>query len=102
MRPDSAASGAEALQILRAAAGTGKPYKLVLLDMRMLEMEGACLARTIKLDPDLAGTRLIFLASLRQALSATELQEATWLISPQPRNTKSMRTQLCSSIFSSI
>jgi two-component system sensor histidine kinase/response regulator len=48
---------------------------LALLDVRMPEMDGITLARAIKADPAIAGTRLILLTSVREALSAGELTE---------------------------
>jgi two-component system, sensor histidine kinase and response regulator len=74
MHPASAASGPEALEILRKAAKAGKPYDLALLDVRMPEMDGITLARSIKADPTIAATRLVLLTSLAQALSAEELK----------------------------
>ena len=85
MLPGSAASGAEALKILRAAAAAGKPYDLALLDVQMPEMDGFMLASAIKIDPIIAKTRLIVLTSLGQALSAAELKEAgieAYLVKP--------------------
>jgi two-component system sensor histidine kinase/response regulator len=76
MLPGSAASGAEALQILRAAAKAGEPYDLALLDVQMPEMDGFMLARAIKTDPAIAGTRLVVLTSMAQGLSDAELEEA--------------------------
>jgi signal transduction histidine kinase/CheY-like chemotaxis protein/HPt (histidine-containing phosphotransfer) domain-containing protein len=69
----SAASGDEALTILRAAAD-GKPYDAALLDVRMPDMDGLALARAIKADPTIASTRLIVLTSLGQSLTAGELK----------------------------
>ena len=75
MQANSAASGAEALKLLRAAAIEGKPYDLALLDVQMPEMDGLTLARVIKADPAIAGTRLIVLTSLGHAISAAELKK---------------------------
>ena len=75
MQANSAASGAEALKLLRAAATEGKPYDLVLLDVQMPEMDGLTLARAIKADPAIAGTRLIALTSLGHLISARELKK---------------------------
>jgi signal transduction histidine kinase/DNA-binding response OmpR family regulator len=85
MLPGIAATGAEALEILRAAAVAGKPYDLALLDVQMPQMDGFTLARAIKMDPAIAGTRLIVLTSLGQALSSAELKEAgieAYLVKP--------------------
>src|SRR5580704_12668211 len=71
----SAASGDEALEILRASAAAGKPYDLALLDLQMPEMDGITLARAIKAEPAIAGARLIVLTSVSQEVSAAELKE---------------------------
>jgi two-component system, sensor histidine kinase and response regulator len=70
-----AASGQEALGRLRTAAEDGQPYHLALLDVQMPEMDGLTLARAIKGDAALAGTRLIVLTSFGQAFTPTELKE---------------------------
>ena len=64
IKTGSAASGDEALTMLRASAAEGKPYDIALLDVQMSEMDGLTLARAIKADPTIAGTRLIVLTSL--------------------------------------
>jgi two-component system, sensor histidine kinase and response regulator len=69
MQAKSAASGAEALQVLRAAVTEGKPYDLALMDVQMPEMNGLALARAIKADPAIAGTRLISLTELNKRTS---------------------------------
>ena len=84
MLPGSAqVSGAEALQILRTAAAAGKPYDLALLDVQMPAMDGFILAHGIKADPAVAGTRLIALTSLGQALSTAELKRSRYRSVPR-------------------
>jgi signal transduction histidine kinase/PleD family two-component response regulator len=75
IKAGTASNGHEALKILREAAAAGKPYDFALLDVRMPEMDGIVLARAIKADPAIAGTRLIVLTSMSEALSAGELTE---------------------------
>ncbi len=85
MQKGSAASGYEALKILRAAAAAGEPYDLALLDMQMPEMDGMTLAKAIKADPAIAQTHLIMLTSLGHRFEAEELRAAgleAYLIKP--------------------
>jgi PAS domain S-box-containing protein len=85
MLPSSAASGQEALRMLRTAAMEALPYNLALLDVQMPEMDGFALARSVKADPAIAGTRLVVLTSIGQALSAQELRNAgieAYLVKP--------------------
>jgi two-component system sensor histidine kinase/response regulator len=62
MRGDAAAGGPAALGLLRAAGDD--PYRIVILDMRMPEMDGMQLAQAIKGDPATADAHLIMLSSL--------------------------------------
>src|ERR1017187_3747858 len=85
MQKGSAATGFEALDLLRAAAKEGKPYDLALLDMHMPEMDGLTLARTIKADPTIASTRLIILTSMGYMHTQDELKAAgieAYLVKP--------------------
>jgi PAS domain S-box-containing protein len=63
-RHAEAAAGPEALEQLRAAASTGQPFDLALLDMQMPGMDGLQLARQVKDDPALANLPLVLLTSL--------------------------------------
>jgi len=76
LQKGSAASGHEALRVLRAAAAEGHPYDLALLDVEMPEMDGLTLARAIKSESAIAGTSLIALTPLGHVLDDQEMQAA--------------------------
>ncbi|NQX02530.1 response regulator [bacterium] len=76
LRPTAVASGSEALDFLHAAVAAGDPVPLAILDLRMPGMDGLTLAKRIKSEPAIAGTRLIMLSSLGEPLTARELREA--------------------------
>ena len=75
MERESAAAGVEALELLRDAATSGRPYDIALLDMQMPGMDGLSLARSIKADPAIASTHLILLTSPELITSADELKD---------------------------
>jgi signal transduction histidine kinase/CheY-like chemotaxis protein/HPt (histidine-containing phosphotransfer) domain-containing protein len=66
---DSAASGAEALAVMRAAAARGAPYGLCFVDMIMPVMDGWRLAAEIRGDPAISGA-VLFLMVPRGLLGA--------------------------------
>jgi signal transduction histidine kinase/CheY-like chemotaxis protein len=76
MQNGDASTGAEALQSLRRAVEEGAPYSLALIDLEMPIMDGLALAREIKADPEIAGTRLILLASFGKWFSSEQLSSA--------------------------
>ncbi len=61
---DAVASGIDALTALRKHARDKDPYPIAIIDMQMPEMDGMMLARHVKSDPVLAGTKLILLTSM--------------------------------------
>jgi two-component system sensor histidine kinase/response regulator len=75
MRSSLAASGPQALELLRAEAATD-PFDLAILDMQMPDMDGLMLGRAIKGDPTIAATRLVMLTSLGNQLDAEDMKKA--------------------------
>ncbi|HTS76662.1 MAG TPA: response regulator [Bryobacteraceae bacterium] len=64
LRNGSYAGGREALEAIRDAARAGDPYRFVIADYNMPDLDGAALAAAIKSDPELAGTLVIMLSSV--------------------------------------
>jgi len=62
-RPAEAASGPEAVALLRTALD-GDPFRLVLLDLQMPDVDGAQVAAAIRAEPRLAGLPLVLLSSM--------------------------------------
>jgi len=75
IRCDLVASGAEALPLLAAAIHAGDPYRVVMLDYAMPEMDGVTLARTIRKHRAYDGMPVLLLTSLDQQFSREELAE---------------------------
>src|SRR5262249_40178894 len=63
MRPTAVAGGREALAALERAAAAGNPFRLVLTDALMPEMDGFTLAGHIKRREALAGAVILMLSS---------------------------------------
>jgi two-component system sensor histidine kinase/response regulator len=80
-----AGSGAEALELLRAAARRNEPFQLAVLDLMMPGMNGFDLARRIKADPALAAIELVMLTSFGErgdVATAQEIGIAAYLTKP--------------------
>ncbi len=76
MRSHAVASAIEALDELKRAAAAGDPYQFALLDFHMPGMDGLALAKSIRAERRLAGTRLVLLSSMGRRLHAEELKAA--------------------------
>jgi two-component system sensor histidine kinase/response regulator len=63
VKPTQCEHGRQALHYLEQAHEQGKPFRLVLLDAQMPEMDGFSVAEWIKQQPHLAGTVMIMLTS---------------------------------------
>jgi CheY-like chemotaxis protein/HPt (histidine-containing phosphotransfer) domain-containing protein len=75
MRPTTADSGPAALAELRGTAGAGAPYRLVLLDAMMPQMDGFTLAAKIKGQPELGVGVVMMLSSAGNSVNAVRCQE---------------------------
>ncbi|HVR34595.1 MAG TPA: response regulator [Methylomirabilota bacterium] len=81
----SVGDGLSALKHLWSAAVAGKPCEVVLLDMEMPGMSGLTLARQIKADSAIAGTRLLMLTSMCDRLDPVVLRREgieSYLVKP--------------------
>lgn len=85
MIPVEAESGAAALELLRAAAQTDKPFDVALLDFHMPEMNGFELAEAIKTDARISAARLVMMPSFGQrgdGQAAREIGISAYLMKP--------------------
>jgi CheY-like chemotaxis protein/HPt (histidine-containing phosphotransfer) domain-containing protein len=85
VRMGEAPDGPLALQALYLARDAGDPCSVAILDMQIPGMDGAALARAIKADEKLKGTRLVLFSSLGQRGDARRMQEigfAAYLMKP--------------------
>ncbi|GJL93784.1 MAG: hypothetical protein DHS20C05_01890 [Hyphococcus sp.] len=72
---DAAASGEEALGMLKKAQAEKAAYDLAILDYLMPQMDGEELARRIKADPELADISLLVLTSVDRSGDARRFKE---------------------------
>jgi signal transduction histidine kinase/CheY-like chemotaxis protein len=76
MRPTVAAGGHEALALLQQSVAQGHPFRLVLVDGLMPEMDGFALVRQIKQQTELGDPILLMLASTVDPQARTRAREA--------------------------
>ena len=67
MESETICDGFEALRLLRQAVEAGHPFKVVVLDMQMPQLDGLTLARLINSDPSLENTGLLMISSVGQS-----------------------------------
>ncbi len=75
MSPHAAASGPAALAALEETAAAGRPFRLILLDAHMPEMDGFSVVRHLKARPEWAAIPIIMLTSASQPGDITACQE---------------------------
>jgi two-component system sensor histidine kinase/response regulator len=73
-RHDEAENAAQALLMLRAARVQGDPFRIVISDMQMPEMDGESLGKAIKADPELRDTILVMMTSLGRRGDAKRME----------------------------
>jgi len=84
-----AASGQDALTLLRKAHKAGTSFDLAIVDYMMPEMDGEALGKFIKNDPDLRNIVLVMLSSWGKHVDASRMEEigfAAYLTKPIKRN----------------
>jgi len=64
MRSEEFPAGPDALKALVKAHEEGDPFRMVLTDMQMPEMDGEALCQAVKTDPRLSGTPIVLLTSI--------------------------------------
>ncbi len=74
VRHTEAESAGQALAMLRAARAEGDPFRIVVTDMQMPEMDGESLGEAIKADAALSDTILVMMTSLGRRGDAKRLE----------------------------
>jgi signal transduction histidine kinase/DNA-binding response OmpR family regulator len=75
MSAEAAAGGAEALQKMALAANSGQAYDIVVLDMRMPDLDGIDVTRQVRADPRLAAARIVMLTSMNRVAETRRARE---------------------------
>jgi PAS domain S-box-containing protein len=85
MKPRAVNGGKAAIEELWAARGADEPYRLILTDMHMPDMDGFALIEEIRRRPELATATIMMLTSAGHrgdALRCKELEVAAYLLKP--------------------
>lgn len=75
MKPTLVESGKKALESMKQALDSGKPFPLMLLDVQMPEMDGYTVAERVCQNPEFAKTRIIILSSVNGNGDSKRCQE---------------------------
>jgi signal transduction histidine kinase/CheY-like chemotaxis protein len=75
MQPEEAASGEEGLKRLEEATLSGRPYRLVLLDQQMPEMDGFEVIHRMRPQAELKNAAIMMLTSSDHSVSAAKCRE---------------------------
>jgi signal transduction histidine kinase/CheY-like chemotaxis protein len=89
MLPTAVAAGTDALAALHTASDRGDPFPIVILDAMLPGMDGLTVAKAIQGDASLPHPVVLMLSSadsLKEAVSASELGIARFLIKPVKRS----------------
>jgi signal transduction histidine kinase/DNA-binding response OmpR family regulator len=85
MKPTTVESGLAALRALQDAQAAGEPFRLILLDCMMPEMDGFMVVERIKQTPGITGATVMMLTSVDQRRDAERCRElgiAAYLVKP--------------------
>jgi two-component system sensor histidine kinase/response regulator len=85
LRPEAAKGGQTALEALRRAHTQGLPFRLVITDMQMPEMDGCALSKEIRRSPDFGEVPIVLLSSSArhgEAAQCRKLSIASYLTKP--------------------
>ena len=84
VRPTASSGASQALTCLQQARDGGKPYRIVIADAQMPEVDGCTLIERIKQDPQLAGVPIILTSSGQpgDAADCRELGVSAYLTKP--------------------
>jgi signal transduction histidine kinase/CheY-like chemotaxis protein/HPt (histidine-containing phosphotransfer) domain-containing protein len=89
MQVDCEISGSASLASLRRALTEGKPYKLLIMDAELGDMDAMALCKAIKADPACSNTLLVMLSSLSRPSDAQRFADAgfsAFLSRPAPQH----------------
>jgi len=75
IQAESVSSGNDALKSLRAASREGQPFKVVIIDLEMPEMDGEILGKKIKQDDSIKNVKMVVMAFMNQLGDSKHFKE---------------------------